>query len=189
VPLVPPSERPPGGVAELTRGLAAGREAAFREFHTRYFDRLYQFLLVVTRGQAHAAQDAVQETFLRVTRHAREFEDEEVFWSWLKAIARNAARDVGRKHRRYFALLGKFALRQPPAETDGGSADLTALLDESLGELTPEERQLVEAKYLSGETVADLAARSGLSEKALDSRLLRLRRLLAEKLLRKLRAS
>ena len=61
------------GIAALTRRLATGDEAAFREFHGRYFDRLYRFLLVVTRGQEHAAQDALQETMLRVARYAREF--------------------------------------------------------------------------------------------------------------------
>ena len=43
------------GVAELTRRLAGHDEEAFREFHARYFDRLYQFLLVVARGQEHEA--------------------------------------------------------------------------------------------------------------------------------------
>ena len=51
----------PGSVAHLTRRLAAGEEEAFREFHKNYFNRLYQFLLVVTRGQEHEAQEALQE--------------------------------------------------------------------------------------------------------------------------------
>lgn len=53
------------GIADLTRRLAARDEEAFREFHTRYFDRLYQFLLVVAHGQEQEAQDALQETLLR----------------------------------------------------------------------------------------------------------------------------
>jgi DNA-directed RNA polymerase specialized sigma24 family protein len=85
------------GVVSLTLRLAGGDEEAFREFHTLYFDRLYQFLLVVTRGQEHEAQEALQETMLRVARYARGFETEEAFWSWLKVVARSAARDAGRK--------------------------------------------------------------------------------------------
>jgi RNA polymerase sigma-70 factor, ECF subfamily len=173
----------------LTRRLAAGDEAAFREFHTLYFDRLYHFLLIVTRGCEHAAQDALQETLLRVARHAREFPDEQVFWSWLKAIARNAARDGGRKQRRYLAVLDKLAFLFPSPAADASSDDaLREWLDEALAHLEPEDRLLVESKYLHGASVRDLSDRTGLTEKAIESKLLRLRRQLSERLLGKLRA-
>ncbi len=180
----------PPGVAEITRRLAAGDEAAFREFHARYFDRLHHFLLAVTRGQEHAARDALQETLLRVARHARVFDDEEVFWGWLKAVARNAARDGGRRHRRYLALLEKFSLFRPgPAPALRAAEDnrLPALLDETLAALDDADRRLITGKYLRGDTVAELAAQTGLTPKAVESRLLRLRRSLSGMLLQKLR--
>jgi RNA polymerase sigma factor (sigma-70 family) len=178
------------GTAALTRRLAAGDEEAFREFHARYFDRLHLFLLAVTRGDEHAAREALAETLLRVARHARKFDDEEVFWSWLKAIARNAARDGGRKRRRYHALLEKFSLFHPApsAPADGHDNRLRALLDETLSALDAADRALITGKYLRGDTVAELAAQTGLTPKAVESRLLRLRRTLGEALLAKLRA-
>ena len=57
----------------------------------RYFDRLYQFLLVVTSGRDDEAQEALQQTLLRVVKYVRAQESEEMFWSWLKAVARSAA--------------------------------------------------------------------------------------------------
>ena len=177
-------------IAALTRRLAEGDEAAFREFHGRYFDRLYRFLLVVTRGQEHAAQDALQETMLRVARYAREFDDEDVFWGWLKAVARNAARDGGRKRRRYLAVLEKFAFWR--RDTNGVEIDpredgaLRSLIDEGLAGLAPLDRQLIEGKYLRGHTVSELAADTGLTEKAVESRLVRSRRQLAETALKTL---
>jgi RNA polymerase sigma factor (sigma-70 family) len=177
------------GVAELTRRLAAGDEAAFREFHDLYFGRLYRFLLVVARGEEHAARDALQETMLRVARHAREFDDEEIFWSWLKAVARNVARDGGRKRRRYLAVLERFAFfRSDAVPVESREEDtLRSLMDESLTELAPMDRQLVEGKYLHGSTVLELAADTGLTVKAVESRLARLRRRLAERMLEGLR--
>jgi RNA polymerase sigma factor (sigma-70 family) len=174
-------------IGSLTRRLKAGEEAAFREFHARYFDRLHRFLLSVCLGDAHAAQDALQATWVRVARHARAFDEEEVFWGWLRAIARNAARDDGRQRRRYFGLLEKFAftrdaIAQPQDER------WRAILNESLLELPPAERELLEGKYLRGASVADLSAQTGLTEKAVESRLLRLRRALAARMLEKLRA-
>jgi RNA polymerase sigma-70 factor (ECF subfamily) len=189
---VPPdttSDANPPGVAQLTRRLAAGDEAAFREFHARYFDRLHLFLLAVTRGDEHAAREALAETLLRVARHARTFHDEEVFWGWLKAVARNVARDGGRQRRRYRALLEKFALFRPAASTpNDDESRLCALLDETLATLDAADRALVAGKYLRGDTVAALAAQTGLTPKAVESRLLRLRRALGETLMKKLRS-
>jgi RNA polymerase sigma-70 factor (ECF subfamily) len=176
-------------VAQLTRRLASGDEEAFREFHARYFDRLYQFLLLVARGQEHEAQEALQETLLRVAKYAREFENEEAFWCWLKMVARSAARDAGRKRHRYLAVLERFAFWRNGAGDDGvhDESRLEEMLTESIAELPPDDRRLIEAKYLEGAAVKDLSAATGLTDRAIESRLLRLRRQLREMLLKKLR--
>jgi RNA polymerase sigma-70 factor (ECF subfamily) len=173
----------------LTRRLAAGDEAAFREFHDRYFDALYHFLLVLCRGQTTEAQEALQETLLRVARYGRPFADETIFWCWLKMVARSAARDAGRKQHRYLNLLRHYALRwASPANcaAAGTQTELSELLEQNLLALEPADRRLVEGKYLDGYSVRELAAQSGLTEKAVESRLLRLRRHLREQLLHQL---
>jgi RNA polymerase sigma factor (sigma-70 family) len=186
-------ETHPDTVRVLTRRLAAGDEEAFREFHDRYFDRLYHYLLVVARGQEQEAREALQETLLRVVRYARVFDDETAFWCWLKVVARSAARDGGRKRRRYFALLERFALRWSQNTHESGVGDndslrsLRSILAESLEELPAVDRQLIEGKYLEGEAVKDLSARTGLTDRAVESRLRRLRLHLRERLLKKLR--
>lgn len=176
-------------IARLTRRLAAGDEAAFREFHKRYFDRLYQFLLAVTGGQEHEAQEALQQTLLRVARYAREHSSEEVFWSWLKAVGRSATRDAGRKRRRYAALLERFALWRNRAAAEDAREEqrLRDMVEQSLDELAPDERRLIVGKYLEGATVRELSAATGLTEKAVESRLLRLRRELRERMLKHLK--
>jgi len=187
-----PHEAGANAIAMLTRRLAVGEEEAFREFHAQYFDRLHQFLLVVARGQEHEAREALQETLLRVARHAREFDDEKTFWCWLRAVARNAARDAGRKRTRYRKLLETFAHFTRPALPTGPDADddrLTAVIDECLAEFAPEDRALLHGKYLAGATVNELSAKEGLTAKAIESRLLRLRRELRERVLAKLRRS
>ena len=181
------SNRP---VTLLTTRLAAGDEGAFRDFHAVYFDRLYEFLLVVTRGREDEAQEALQQTMLRVLKYARAFDSEDAFWSWLKVLARCAARDAGRKQQRYSSLLQAFAARwqQAPMETThGGNGELLAALDENLDRLESDERELLRRKYLEGATIKELAADCGATEKTVESRLLRLRRLLRERLLSSLR--
>lgn len=124
-----------------------------------------------------------------VARHARAFESEDAFWCWLKAVARSAARDGGRKHQRYLNLLQNFTERWNHTAHEGSSSEenrATAILGESLEELDGVDRRLVEGKYLHGDTVKELASNLGLTDKAVESRLLRLRRHLRERILNKL---
>lgn len=183
------AEAQTSAVRALTQQLARGNEAAFAEFHERYFDRLYHLLLVICRGQEAEARDALQQTFLRVLRYARPFDSEEVFWSWLTALARSAARDAGRKHQRYLGMLERFAEWwsgpvNPPKNEE--VAPLPTLLREAVEELPANDRILIMGKYFSGSTVRELAAATGETEKAVESRLVRLRRQLRERVLKKL---
>jgi RNA polymerase sigma-70 factor (ECF subfamily) len=179
-----------GSITRLTTQLAAGDEAAFRDFHDRYFDRLYCFLLVVARGCEDEAQEALQQTLLRVVRYAKVFTSEDVFWSWLKALARSAARDAGRQRQRYTALLQRFSFfvqqREPEERCQGEDSVLHTLVEETMAALPLEERRLIEGKYLLGETVREISARTGLTEKAVEARLGRLRQHLRQRLLEKL---
>ncbi|HNQ91182.1 MAG TPA: sigma-70 family RNA polymerase sigma factor [Verrucomicrobiota bacterium] len=178
------------GVADLTRAMAAGDEDAFREFHRRYFGRLFRFALVVARGDPVAAGDAMGDALCRVSRHVRGFDSEEVFWCWLVAVVRSAARDAGRKRRRYVDLLADYARRwlvlQSASEAEADRR-LEALAAECLGELDPADRALVEGKYLEGRSVRELAERAHATEKAVESRLGRLRHQLRARLLGRLK--
>ena len=179
-------------IRDLTTRLAAGDEEAFRQFHAVYFHRLLRYLFVATKGDEHAAREALQETMTRVVRYARRFDSEEVFWSWLTVLARSAVVDAGRKHQRYWRLLKGYALfwRAPePAPADQSETDeyLNELLQEELQRLESIDRSLVEGKYLRGATVRELAEQLGLTERAVESRLLRARRLLREELLKRLK--
>jgi RNA polymerase sigma-70 factor (ECF subfamily) len=182
---------PDSPIAALTTRMAARDDEAFREFHAQYFDRLLRYHLVLARGDEHAAHEALQETLLRVVRHARRFDDAETFWCWLTVLARSAAADGGRKRNLYWQLIAGYARsllqRQESSLPDETDPSLQQLLDQSITELEPETRALVEGKYLRRASVRELAAETGLTEKAVESRLLRARRELREKILTKLR--
>ena len=182
---------PPLDIATLTAALAQGDEDAFRAFHELYFDRLFRYHLVLARGNEDAASEALQETFLRVARHARRFDSEEVFWCWLTVLCRSAAADGGRKRKRYWRLLTDYAwsfLTVAPAvaPTDETEERLHEIVLQSLDELDAGERSLVEGKYFRRASMKELAEETGLSERAVESRLLRARRALRQKILRKL---
>jgi hypothetical protein len=75
-------------VPALTRAMAKGDEAAYAKFYDAYFERLRRYLLVVTAGNEDAAREALQSGLVRVVRHIRQFESDEVFWGWLTVLAR-----------------------------------------------------------------------------------------------------
>ena len=178
-------------IRNLTQGLAAGDESAFREFHQAYFNRLLRYLFVASRGDELAARDALQETMTRVVRYARRFDTEAAFWNWLTVLARSAVVDAGRKRLRYWRLLTRYALswisRQPESTSSDPENDLTDLLEECLDSLPKLDRELVEAKYFSNVSMRDLAAKYDLTERAVESRLLRARRQLRVDLLLKMK--
>jgi len=164
----------------LTRAMARGEEAAFREFYEAYFDRLRRYLIVVARGDEHAAREALQLALVRVARHVKPFASEAAFWGWLTVLARHALTDEARKQRRWFAFRERFARHTETAsgsDDDGGAAEarLRELLAQGVAALPPEERELVAQKYFEGRSVRDLATARQTTEKAVESRLARLR--------------
>lgn len=158
-------------ITRLTSDMARGSEDAFREFYGRYFDRLLGYLLVLTRGREDAAREALQAALLRVLKHVKRFEREDAFWSWLTVLARTALVDQERKRSRYDAALQRFADESPAA----AETHLLECLKQSMATLPPEEMALIERKYFEGESVAQIAASLDLSEKAVESRLGRIR--------------
>lgn len=156
-------------------------ENAYRTFHEAYFPRLYRYLLVVAAGDEEAAREAVQSTFLRVVRYIKPFDEESRFWNWLTVLARTALADQRRKRSRYRAFLDRFTgharmeAEVRPASAGRADAQLLSALEQCVGRLPPDERELVQRKYFGRESVRDIATSLQISEKAVESRLTRVR--------------
>lgn len=161
-------------VATLTQRMAAGDDAAFGEFHAAYAPRLFRYLIVCRRGDEQSAADVLQDTLIRVVRHARRFDDERTFWDWLTRLARTAAADHGRKGGRYQRFLERFWHTQPEVMPPGDH-ELAEALDAAIEQLPPDDAALLRAKYHDQQSQRDLARHNGLSEEALESRLRRAR--------------
>jgi len=86
---------------ELLADHLAGDPAAFETLVNRYARELYAFLCRFV-GNATAAEDIIQETFVQVHLAARSFDPARAFKPWLYTIAANKARDYmrarGRRH-------------------------------------------------------------------------------------------
>jgi RNA polymerase sigma-70 factor (ECF subfamily) len=133
----------------------------------------------------------LQAAFVRVVRHIKVFPDEPALWRWLTVLARSAFTDETRKRRRYFSFLDRFthyADVQRRAESNNEADEhLRALLQHGLASLAADDRQLLESKYLAARSVRDIAAELQTSEKAVESRLVRIRRKLKDAVLARLK--
>jgi len=182
--------KPSEDVSALTARLSRGDETAFHEFHRLYFSRLLRYLFIVTGGQEEIAREALQMTFVRVARQVRQFDSEMAFWNWLAVVTRNCAVDELRRQNRQKNLLGRF-FQQRPAEADPGSEKsdehFLTLVEKEILNLPDEERSLLERKYYAGESARALAEETQISEKAMESRLLRIRRKLKALVLERLK--
>jgi RNA polymerase sigma-70 factor, ECF subfamily len=171
----------------LTRAMLKGDEMAWRTFYDAYFNRLCRYLLVIAAGNEDAAREALQAALVRVTRHIKIFRDEKVFWSWLTVLARTAFADETKKHRRYFSFLDRFTLHAE-VELDGvndNQADgrLQTLLECQVALLPPDEQKLIEQKYFTRRAVREIADELQTTEKAVESKLSRVRRKLKDAVL------
>jgi RNA polymerase sigma-70 factor, ECF subfamily len=160
-------------VAGRTRAMVRGDEAAWVEFHREYSGRVHRYLLVLLRGDVEVASEVLQATFTRIARHVREFNDETVLWHWVTRLARTAAIDELRKRGRREESLRELASEPPSGHA--AEDEWPELLQQALTQMEAADRELLEQKYLEGQSVREIAATGGDSEKAVESKLTRAR--------------
>jgi RNA polymerase sigma-70 factor (ECF subfamily) len=84
---------------QLLRRCAAREQAAFEALHTRVAPQLLAVLIRLLRSRA-AAEDALQDTFIRIWQQASQFDQQRGrAMAWLVSIARNRAIDLQRSGR------------------------------------------------------------------------------------------
>ena len=83
---------------QLVSAAQAGSNEAFAELQNLYAQRLYNTIVRITKSHEDA-EDALQDTFLRVHLALCSFEGRSSFYSWATRIAINSALMVLRKRR------------------------------------------------------------------------------------------
>lgn len=167
----------------LARFVQTRDEAAFREL----VRRLGPMVLGVCRrvaGDHHLAEDAFQAAFLVLARRAADVAPREAVRGWLHGVAVHTAQKVrAMSARRRARELPVPAVPDRPA-VESGAADPHALrvLDEEVGRLPDHLRVAVALCELEGVSRRDAAARLGVPEGTLSSRLAKARAVLAGRL-------
>jgi RNA polymerase sigma-70 factor, ECF subfamily len=173
-------------VQTLTRAIRRGDAEAFSRFCDLYSFRLYKFLLVLARDESQA-QEVLQTVLIKLAKRFQVFDEERQLWAWLCRVAKNAFIDHRRARRRDDRFLPLDDLAEEPDGEQRTPSQLSEILREILPALPPEERELLQAAYVDGRPLGELAEASGQTYKAVQCRLARLRHKLKEQLLNHLR--
>ena len=137
---------------ELVQTVARGDAEALETLFERHHRGLYRFFRRAVRP-ADAAEDLVQEVFLRVWKYARAFSPDGSFRGWLYRIARNAASDRLRDSSRFAPSASA-----EPLETSDESQPVAGDLAAALSRLSAADREILVLARLQGLSAAELAA-------------------------------
>jgi RNA polymerase sigma-70 factor (ECF subfamily) len=164
-PLIAPSscsaERAaPASDTTLIAATASGDKLALRTLYARHHVRVYRFLLRLVQNEA-MAEDLLADVFLDVWRKADRFAGRSQVSTWLFAIARHKALSALR--RPMTEALDDDAAERIEDPTDNAEATLAkretrAALRDSLAELSPAHREMVDLVYYHGRTIEEAAA-------------------------------
>lgn len=171
----------------LVERLRAGDTAAFDEVYDGYRPRVFAFLLRMSRSRT-VAEDLLDETWLRLVRHARSLRPDTRIGPWLFTVARN----LYWSHRRACVVE---ETREPelltlwPASSSwpspfdlAAAGELERRVEVALASLEAKHREILLLVAHEGLTPAEAAAVCGISPENFRQRLSRARAALAEKL-------
>jgi RNA polymerase sigma-70 factor (ECF subfamily) len=155
-----------------------GSNDCFAELFARHRKKVFS----ACRGffaDSAAAEDATQETFLRVYRMIHSFQGSN-FAGWLLRIAKNVCIDQWRKGRAEAGMAEVDLTEVPAARAVESTSELRLMIEKlwtEMRSLSPEQRRCLEMK-IEGYSYEETAARTGLPLEAVKSHLQNGRRML-----------
>ena len=144
-------------------------ERAAGVLYDRFASRVYG-LGIVMLGNDQAAQDLVQDTFVKLWRTAARFDPERGrLETWILLTARSLAIDLLRRRvleSRSLRELGPPPVRDPDPGPDdlATTADLAGRAKRAIAKLSPEQRSALELAYFGGRSTAEVAALEGIPQ-------------------------
>ena len=153
---------------------------------------LYRFCLYRVGRNRHLCEEVVQETLVRALRDLDHYDPPRAnnnIFPWITGLARNEIHRALNRERAGVSLetlwakmdrelLGLYARldSEPFADEVLLREETRELVNATMSQLPPHYREALEAKYVTGKSVRDLAALWRTTEKAVESQLTRARK-------------
>ena len=172
----------------LARQVAGGDREAFDAFFREYFPRLFRFTLLRVDNNPEIAEEIVQRTMCIVVRKMGTYRGEALLFTWLCQICRNELNAVVREkgaefradvpiddHPAVQAALESMGSDDFRPESARRRDEIAQFVRVTLEHLPTRYATALEMKYVNGDSVAEIATRLELTEKAAESVLSRAR--------------
>ena len=159
--------RGPRSDAALMRAFAARDQRAADELYERFASRVYG-LGIVMLGSDAAAQDLVQDTFVKLWRSAARYDAARgKLETWVLLVARSLAIDALRRRVLEARVLERGGLSREASDEPGPDlraevADLSERARRAMTALTDGQRAALELAYFGGKTSAEVAELEGI---------------------------
>ena len=153
-----PAQPDPSYEAALVERARRGDEDAFTEL-TRLASPAALAAARRITGDPALAEDAAQEAFLRAFRALPSYRHQTSFAAWMRVIALRSAIDLVRRRRPEVPLV---ETSRPDGSEEKRHLDAD-LLRETLGALSPLDRELLLAREVEGEADREIAQRFGMT--------------------------
>lgn len=140
--------------------LSAGKKAEFEMFVKKNMKRAY-FTALGLVGSHDAAMDMSQEAFIRSYKSFEKFDNKKNFFTWyyriLKNLCLNFIRDNKRNVKERFLEMRDESLTVNSPAEDSEKTDLLEKLQESLENLSDEEREIIMLKEFEEYSYKDIS--------------------------------
>lgn len=163
---------------ELVEQAVRGDGASFTELCQRYYGAMVAIGHAILRDR-HLAEDAAQQAFAKAAVNLPKLRKADQFGSWLATICRNEAKDLVRA-RREREIESEPAILD--AQPDSNESD--KIVREALNRLPAEAKEVIYLRFYDGLSYDRIAAVLGISEQAINGRLRRAKKRLAQYLRR-----
>jgi RNA polymerase sigma-70 factor, ECF subfamily len=162
--------------AVLMAAFAAHDERAAAVLYDRFSSRIYG-LGIVMLGNDQAAQDLVQDTFVKVWRNAQRFDPSRGrLETWVLLVGRSLAIDALRRRvleQRSLRALGEPNEADPAPGPDDRAVvgDMAERARRAMAHLSPEQRAAIDLSYFGGRTSAEVAELEGVPQGTVKTRI------------------
>lgn len=146
----------------------------------KHYEPLMRYIINPILPNAEDQEDCLSEITMRVWEKIEQYDYGRGSWNaWLTAVSRNIALNYTRS-RSHEHTAGEIPENTPSPETTPEEMvirqERQAALSRALGKLSPKERVLFYRKYYYLQSTAQIASELGMSERAVEGRLYRLKK-------------
>lgn len=166
---------------QLLQEFRKGNVRAFELLCRRYRQPVYAFCLR-TLGNEIRAEDAAEETFLKMYHGIDSLTTPAAFRPWLFRIARNEALMIQRQRKNTVGLSDDAVWTDETPLTLLTGKETTEIIQDLLGKLKAEFREVLMLREENQLSYAEIAAATGLTEGVVKSRIFKARKALATRL-------